>query len=259
MSRSSDQSERRQGTESHRSVRPSFGRGRGGFTGQTMAPRFTEVFKGLESATPTLNYGGSHKDNRPIEFLAAIGEHAGVKYKSTIAPAFWNIPPALGSFEQEPIPPIQFSNDSTSSIAVQEYLHVKKQWINVRNDTMEQRKAVFCLVYGQLSESSRCEVQDHEDWRTKFVEKDLIFLVTRIRAKHFAKQSGNPSQDKERFRSKWASLRMMSNESSFSFRTRIENYQLERVAVGLSELPDEELIIGILIRRKVINSLPMSV
>ena len=250
MSRNSDQSERRQGTESHRSVRPSFGRGRGALIGQAPTPRFSEVFKGLESALPILNYGGSHKDNRPIEFLAAMGEHAGVKYKSTIAPAFWNIPPTFGLFEQEPLPPIQFSNDSTTSmsIAVQEYLHVKKQWISVKIDTMEQRKAVFCLVYGQLSDSSRCEAQDHEEWKIKFEEKDLIFLITRIRVTHVAKQSGNPSQDKERVRSKWASLRMMTNESSFSFRTRIDNYQLERVAVGLPEIPDEELIIGILNR-----------
>ena len=169
-----------------------------------------------------------------------------MKYKSTIAPAFWNIPPSFGPFEEEPIPPVQANNDNASSIAVQEYLNVKKQWINVINDTKEQRKAVFCLVYGQLSESSRCEIQDHEDWRSKFEEKDLIFLITRIRATHPAKQLGNPSQDKERVRSKWANLRMTSNESSFSFRTRVENYQLERVAVGLAELPDEELIIGIL-------------
>ena len=58
-----------------------------------------------------------------------------------------------------------------------------------------------------------------------------------------AKQSGNPSQDKERTRATWANLRMAANESSFSFRTRVENYQLERTAVGLAVLPDEEVII----------------
>jgi Zinc knuckle len=63
-----------------------------------------------------------------------------------------------------------------------------------------------------------------------------------------AKQSGNPSQDKERIRATWANLRMAANESSFAFRTRVENYQLERTAVGLAILPDEEIIIGILNR-----------
>lgn len=41
---------------------------------------------------------------------------------------------------------------------------------------------------------------------------------------------------------------MAANESSFSFRTRVQNYQLERTAVGLAVLPDEEIIIGILNR-----------
>lgn len=39
---------------------------------------------------------------------------------------------------------------------------------------------------------------------------------------------------------------MAANESSFFFRTRVENCQLERTAVGLAVLPDEEIIIGIL-------------
>ena len=240
--------ENRPSNEPNRHSRPIFGRGRGRPQTHPIPTKITESFKGLESAIPTLNYGGTLKDNRPIEFLASLGEHAGVKYKSTIAPAFWNIPPSFGDYETEPIAPLPIGGEPTSIILVQEYLHEKKNWINVRNDTIEQRKQVFCLVYGQLSESSRCEIQDHEEWKTKFEAKDLIFLIIRIRATHVAKQSGNPSQDKERVRSKWAHLRMASNESSFSFRTRVENYQLERVAVGLAELPDEEIIIGILNR-----------
>jgi hypothetical protein len=106
----------------------------------------SEAFKGIETTLPVLNYGGPHEDNRPIEFPASMGEYTGVKYKSTIAPAFWNIPPAFGDFEIEPIAPMPIDNQPTSTILIQEYLHVKKHWINVQNETIEQRKSVFCLV-----------------------------------------------------------------------------------------------------------------
>jgi hypothetical protein len=43
-------------------------------------------------------------------------------------------------------------------------------------------------------------------------------------------------------------MHMQPHESSFTFRKRVEDYQLERVAVGLSEILDNELVIGILNR-----------
>jgi hypothetical protein len=92
------------------------------------------------------------------------------------------------------------------------------------------------------------EVEEHEEWTPKFHSKDLLYLLQRIRSTHIARQSGNPEQDKERIRAVWANLRMYHNETSFAFRTRVENYQLERVAVGLAELPTNELVIGVLNR-----------
>ena len=41
---------------------------------------------------------------------------------------------------------------------------------------------------------------------------------------------------------------MQATETSFAFRKRVEDYQLERTSVGLPEIPDEELVIGILNR-----------
>jgi hypothetical protein len=41
---------------------------------------------------------------------------------------------------------------------------------------------------------------------------------------------------------------MYSQETSFAFRKRVEDYQLERTSVGLAEIPADELIIGILNR-----------
>ena len=153
--RGQEQNERRQGSEGQGSVRPAAGRGWRNPQAVSAHPRYTETFKGLETAFPILNYGGANKDNRPIELLASLGEFTGVKYKSTIA--FWS--PAFGRYEPEQTAP---TGDPIPQIAVQEYLHIKKHWINVKNETKEKRKAVFCLVYGQLSESSRCEIQDHE-------------------------------------------------------------------------------------------------
>ena len=91
--------------DGHRYQRLNYGRGRGrsGIPQQNPQASKTEAFKGIEATLPVLNYGGPHKDNRPIEFLASMGEYTGVKYKSTIAPAFWNIPPSFGEFETEPI------------------------------------------------------------------------------------------------------------------------------------------------------------
>ena len=99
-----------------------------------------------------------------------------------------------------------------------------------------------------MSESSRSELSEDDDWEAKFKAKVLLYLISRIRSTHIAQTSGNPAQDKERTRRIWADMFMNSSESSFAFRTRIENHQLERQAVGLAKLPDDELIIGIIDR-----------
>jgi Zinc knuckle len=52
----------------------------------------------------------------------------------------------------------------------------------------------------------------------------------------------------ERVRTLWLTLKQQPHESSFAFRKRVEDYQLERASVGLPEIPDEELVIGILNR-----------
>jgi Zinc knuckle len=43
-------------------------------------------------------------------------------------------------------------------------------------------------------------------------------------------------------------MRMYPQETSFAFRKRVEDYQLERTSVGLEEIPAEELVIGVLNR-----------
>ena len=52
----------------------------------------------------------------------------------------------------------------------------------------------------------------------------------------------------ERVRSTWALMSMYLQETSFAFRKRVEDYQLERSSVGLPAIPADELIIGILNR-----------
>ena len=131
---------------------------------------------------------------------------------------------------------------------IAEYTNHRKEWKAEIKKTDDHKKAIFALVYSQLSESSRSEVQDHEDWTDNFIARDLLYLITRIRATHISRQSGNPGQDMERIRTVWANMRMQANETSFAFRKRVEDYQLERTSVGLPEIPDEELVIGILNR-----------
>jgi hypothetical protein len=76
-----------------------------------------------------------------------------VNYRSTIAPAFWTIPPAFGEYEVEPVPLIVEEGTALTIIQTQEYFHLKKLWLTTKKDTEEQRKSVFSLVYGQLSEA----------------------------------------------------------------------------------------------------------
>lgn len=64
--------------------------------------------------------------------------------------------------------------------------------------------------------------------------------MTRIRATHMSRQSGNSGQDMERVTTIWANVRMQATE--------VKNYQLERSSDGLPEIPNEELVIGILHR-----------
>ena len=103
-------------------------------------------------------------------------------------------------------------------------------------------------MYGQLSESTRTEIKDDEEWTVAYNTRDLLYLIGRIRSTHIARQSGNPGQDKERVQQLWSQLRMFSYETSFSFRKRVEDHQLERASVGLPVIPEDELVIGILNR-----------
>ena len=107
---------------------------------------------------------------------------------------------------------------------------------------------MFALVYAQLSESSRCEIQDDDDWIEYYEARDLLYLTQRIRSTHIARQTGNPGQDRERVEMLWATIRMQSYETSFAFRKRVDDHQLERTAVGLPVIPEEDLVIGILNR-----------
>jgi hypothetical protein len=153
-----------------------------------------------------------------------------------------------GEEEEEPVMPDPIPNTNAGKAILAEYTNDRKEWKLEAKKILEHKRQVFALVYAQLSESSRSEVKDHEDWEDSFLERNLLFLIERIRATHIARQSGNPSQDMERVRSNWGNLRMFSHETSFTFRKRIENYQLERTSVGLPEIPDNELVIGILNR-----------
>ena len=75
---------------------------------------------------------------------------------------------------------------------ISRFLSDQKDWKTESKKIAEQKQAVFALVYAQLSESSRGEIQDDEDWTESYQDRDLLYLIQRIRATHIARQSGNP-------------------------------------------------------------------
>jgi hypothetical protein len=224
------------------------GRGRGSPTPAREALKSEAKFKGIDPDLPSLNYGASFKENRPIEFLKRFGEHCAIHFKPSIAQAFWTSPPAFGDEEDEPVMPDVIPNTNVGKAILAEYTNDKKEWKSDMKKIRENKQSVFGKVIAQLSDSSRCEIEDDEEWEERFAERDLLYLIGRIRATHIARQSGNPAQDMERVRTIWATMRMYPHETSFAFRRRVEDYQLERASVGLPEIPAEELIIGILNR-----------
>jgi hypothetical protein len=143
----------------------------------------------------------------------------------------------------DPIP-----NNSMGKAILSEYNSDKKEWKLEKKKVIEQIRFAISTVHAQLSESSRSEIEDDELLEEKFIERDLLYLINRNRATHIARQSGNPAQDKERVRKVWATMRQLVSETSFAFRKRIEDYQLQRASVGLEVIPEEVLVIGILNR-----------
>lgn len=205
-------------------------------------------FKGSNPELPSLNFGAPLKENRPIEFLQTMGEHAAIHYKPSIFRAFESNPPEYGEEDEEPLIPDDIPAGNPGKAVLSEFQNDHKEWKSESKKIREHKMAVFALVYSQLSESSRGEVQDHEDWAEAYLDRDLLFLINRIRATHIARQSGNPGQDKERVQIGWSNLTMQTNETSFAFRKRVEDHQQERLAVGLPLIPEEELVVGILNR-----------
>ena len=207
-------------------------------------------FLGLNTELPTLDYG-SLTNNKPVEFLRRLGEHCAVTYKAPISEAFLSVPPAYGDSPEGPeYPDIDPDADLThvERSHIQVWLNDQRNWsaeeLRLKNDKLK----AFAVVYGQLSESSRCEIEDDAGWTEAFSSRDLIYLISRIRATHIAVQSGNLQQDQERVRTKWYNMRMSPSQSSYSFRREVDDYQMERMAVGLEPIPEGELVIGILNR-----------
>jgi hypothetical protein len=143
----------------------------------------------------------------------------------------------------DPIP-----NTNAGKGLLADYTNDRNEWKANAKKTRDQKRYCFAIVLANLSESSRCEIQDDEDWEESFAQSDLLYFIRRIRAIHIARQSVNPAQDMERVRTTWATIRMYPQETSFTFRKRAEDYQLESNSVGLEEIPAGELVIGILNR-----------
>ena len=177
-----------------------------------------------------------------------MGEHVATNYEPSICFAFWSTPPESGDEDEEPEMPDDIPAGNLGKVILAQYLSDQKDWKSDAKKIVKHKQSVFALVYAQLSESSRAEIKDDEEWTDAYNSRDLLYLIGRIRSTHIARQSGNPGQDKERVQQLWSQLRMYSHETSFSFRKRVEDHQLERSSVGLPVIPEDELVIGILNR-----------
>ena len=177
-----------------------------------------------------------------------MGEHVAINYKPSICCAFWSTLPEFGTEDEEPELPEDIPVGNLGKAILANYMSDHKDWKTNAKKILENKQTVFALVYAQLSESSRCEIKDDEDWEEAYNTRDLLYLIARIRATHIARQSGNPRQDRERVRQLWSTLRIQSHETSFVFQKRVEDHQLERSAVGLPVIPEDKLVIGILNR-----------
>jgi hypothetical protein len=175
-------------------------RGRGSPPPAHEARRSEPKLKGSNPDLPTRNYGAAPKQNQSIEFLQLFGEHCAINYKSCIAQAFETSPSAFGEEDEEPVLPDQIPNTNAIKAILADYTNDSKEWKLETKKIEEHKKAVFALLSAQLSESSRSEVKDHEDWTEGYAARDLSYLIRRIRATHIARQSGNPAQDMERVR-----------------------------------------------------------
>ena len=199
------------------------GRGRHSPTAGHSRSHREPKFKGSNPELPSLNFGASGKENKPIEFLQTMGEHVAINYKASICFAFWSTPPEYGIEEEEPEMPDDIPAGNIGKVVLAEYLSDHKNWKTEAKKIAENKQSVFALVYAQLSESSRAEVKDNEDWTEAYLNRDLLYLIGRIRATHIARQSGNPGQDRERVNMLWSNLRMFQHETSFAFRKRVED------------------------------------
>ena len=183
--------------------------------------------------------------------MRILWEHCAVTFKASIAEAFLSVPPAFGTTDPQPeYPDIDPDADLThvERASINVWLNDQKIWSSEDSKLRNDKLTAFSVVYGQLSPDSRCEIEDHADWLENFASRNLLYLINRIRATHIAVQSGNIQQDQERVRTKWYNMRMRPDQPSYMFRREVDEYQLERVAVGLEPIPASELIIGILNR-----------
>jgi hypothetical protein len=76
-----------------------------------------------------------------------------------------------------------------------------KVWTADQRKIADDKKIVYSLVMGQLSDLSRRELYNVE-FDENHEAHNLIFFIKRIRATHIALQSGNARQDEERVRAK---------------------------------------------------------
>ena len=133
------------------------GGGRGRQSPSTPHPKADRDQKltGRNSELPSLNFGASGKENKPIEFLHSMGEHVAINYEPSICFAFWSTPPEYGDEDEEPEMPDDIPAGNLGKAILAQYLSDQKDWKSDAEKIVKHKQSVFALVYAQLSESSR--------------------------------------------------------------------------------------------------------
>ena len=109
------------------------GRGRGACRGKSPqeAQAKTErepQFRGSNSELPSLSFGASLEENKPIDFMQTMGEHVAIHYKPSICHAFWSTPPEYGEEDEEPTLPEDIPAGNVGKAILSEYQNDHKDW-----------------------------------------------------------------------------------------------------------------------------------
>ena len=102
-----------------------------------------QKFKGNNFELPSLNFGASGKENKPIEFLQSMEEHVAINHEPSICFAFWSTPPENGTEDDEPEMSDEIPIGNLGKVTLAEYLSDQKDWMIEAKKIAKHKQSVF--------------------------------------------------------------------------------------------------------------------